>query len=523
MMTDIAVPLSNRIPTARPQEPADTDRSSQQNTETGKTADRQPVNATERQGCEQADQDTASNSNSKTPTRRESFEETLQKRIEKSDSKEEKNETEQTDPADVTQAVVAAVIFQPQSKTPITIQALGSEQGMSQKQNRNPALQTGTSVSSDLTRMPHTAENKTTSAVTTEPINQQAQNLQSNQKQNVAERPGLQLKTDTLSTEGLKAAVQKAAGEYAVSAQKATDSVPVNTESTIPESTAEGKLSLQINNKDSELSISDKVLQTLLQKNTSEKTETSDTLIKKLPVSSSKKGTSETTTETNGEQSSIPTKVSSGLDAIDSIQTSPDVTARMSRSAAITATAQTNAVTTNAVTTTAQPETVKGLTEIAAPNSVDQIVQTLQLRTFGADSQVRMMLAPEELGAIRITFRQTDGEIVGLLEAQKPETRKELEQSVGQLAAAMETAGVQVRRIEVVPWSANNQSSRSDQSGQEFDAATHQEMHRFYGEGTSQGNTRNGLAGESDAVPAAAQKSAYDNFNDSQTGLNFFI
>ena len=195
----------------------------------------------------------------------------------------------------------------------------------------------------------------------------------------------------------------------------------------------------------------------------------------------------------------------------------------MSRSAVLTATAQTNAVATNAVTTTAQPETVKGLTEMAAPNPVDQIVQTLQLRTFGADSQVRMMLAPEELGAIRITFRQTNGEIVGLLEAQKPETRKELEQSVGQLAAAMETAGVQVRRIEVVPWSANNQSPRSDQSGQEFDAATHQEMHRFYGEGTSQSNTRNGLTGESDAVPAAAQKHAYDNFNESQTGLNFFI
>ena len=138
MLTDIAVPLSNRIPTARTQEPADTDRSSQQNTETEKTADRQPVNSTERQGCEQTDQDTASN-NSKTPTRRESFEETLQKRIEKSDSKEEKSETEQTDPADVTQAIAAAVIFQAQSKTPITIQALGSEQAMSQKQNRSPA------------------------------------------------------------------------------------------------------------------------------------------------------------------------------------------------------------------------------------------------------------------------------------------------------------------------------------------------------------------------------------------------
>ena len=83
-----------------------------------------------------------------------------------------------------------------------------------------------------------------------------------------------------------------------------------------------------------------------------------------------------------------------------------------------------------------QVDSIRSAADISSPRPVDQIVQTLQLRTFGPDTQVRMMLAPEDLGAIRITFRQIDNEVVGLLEVQKTDTRKEIAESITQLTAA---------------------------------------------------------------------------------------
>lgn len=179
----------------------------------------------------------------------------------------------------------------------------------------------------------------------------------------------------------------------------------------------------------------------------------------------------------------------------------------------------------SAETSVPSSDAAKGLSPVAPVRPIDQIVQTLQLRTFGAESQVRMMLAPDDLGAIRITFRQINSQIVGLLEVQKTDTRKEIERSVAQLTAAMETAGLQVRRIEVVPWnnSAQNnpqqpQHGRSDLFGQDVDPRSHEEMYRSTGDGASSRHSNNGTTDPIDtAAPLTGSSSP------AETGLNFFL
>lgn len=178
----------------------------------------------------------------------------------------------------------------------------------------------------------------------------------------------------------------------------------------------------------------------------------------------------------------------------------------------------------NPVQNASQITSARAIAEASLLRPVDQIVQTMQLRTFGAEQELRMTLAPQELGAIRLTFCHTEGQVVGLLEVQKNETRRELEQAVGQLTAAMENAGLQVRRIEIVPWTANaqHQSSRGDLSGQGFDASGHHSMYRSAEERTPLSNMRHGGAGEISTQPLDASVSSLTG-DDVQTGINLFI
>lgn len=184
-----------------------------------------------------------------------------------------------------------------------------------------------------------------------------------------------------------------------------------------------------------------------------------------------------------------------------------------------------SAGTANSVQNVSQIAAAKAIADTAALRPADQIVQTMQLRTFGAEQELRMTLAPQELGAIRLTFRHTEGQVVGLLEVQKDQTRRELEQSVAQLTAAMENAGVQVRRIEIIPWTANTpqQSSRGDLSGQGFDAAAHQQMYRSFEErtpsSTAQHSGAEGL--HTQTLNTSSPSPAAD--SQTQTGLNLFI
>ncbi len=178
----------------------------------------------------------------------------------------------------------------------------------------------------------------------------------------------------------------------------------------------------------------------------------------------------------------------------------------------------------SALTAPAQAATVQAVGQAASVRPVDQIVQNFQLRTFGVEQEVRMTLAPQELGAIRLTFRQVDGEVVGLLEVQKNDTRRDIEQSLGQLTAAMENAGVQMRRIEVVPWTSGNQQQpqRSDAGNQGFDPAMHQQMHQSAEERAARYGSSRPNSGSSDTPPPSPSWT-HDPSHAEQAGLNLFV
>lgn len=93
---------------------------------------------------------------------------------------------------------------------------------------------------------------------------------------------------------------------------------------------------------------------------------------------------------------------------------------------------------------------------------IDQIISHLQLRSNPLEQQIRLTLSPAELGAIRITFSQAEGQIVGLIEVQKEQTRAELQQALGQLTAALETAGLNVARIDLANWNSASQNNANN-------------------------------------------------------------
>lgn len=94
----------------------------------------------------------------------------------------------------------------------------------------------------------------------------------------------------------------------------------------------------------------------------------------------------------------------------------------------------------------------------------EQIIQNLQNNPVGPDREINISLNPPELGRIRITFQQTDGEITGLLEVEKAQARYDVEKSLPQIIASLQENGVQVQRINVVL----DEQSQSDQPKNSF-------------------------------------------------------
>jgi flagellar hook-length control protein FliK len=103
----------------------------------------------------------------------------------------------------------------------------------------------------------------------------------------------------------------------------------------------------------------------------------------------------------------------------------------------------------------------------------EQIIDRIQTTITGPVQQIRVTLSPEELGTVRITFRQTDGQMEGLVEVQNSEVRKEVEKALPQIAAALTESGIQVRRIDVASMSNQQQTNQEpfQSPGRDFGTA----------------------------------------------------
>ncbi len=98
-----------------------------------------------------------------------------------------------------------------------------------------------------------------------------------------------------------------------------------------------------------------------------------------------------------------------------------------------------------------------------------QILESVQssLSQPAGNQQITIRLNPPELGKVLIKFEEQDGQITGLLEVSKTQTRYEVEQALPEIIRSIQDSGVQIRRLEVVLTNQSEQNASKDQTLQD--------------------------------------------------------
>jgi len=99
----------------------------------------------------------------------------------------------------------------------------------------------------------------------------------------------------------------------------------------------------------------------------------------------------------------------------------------------------------------------------------EQILESVQssLSQPAGNQQITIRLNPPELGKVLIKFEEQDGQITGLLEVSKTQTRYEVEQALPEIIRSIQDSGVQIRRLEVVLTNQSEQNASKDQTLQD--------------------------------------------------------
>lgn len=83
-------------------------------------------------------------------------------------------------------------------------------------------------------------------------------------------------------------------------------------------------------------------------------------------------------------------------------------------------------------------------------NVGDQILESVHASLTRGDKQIEVRLDPPELGSVTVRFQEQDGQITGVLEVSKDQTRQEIEQALPQVLRGMQESGILIRRLDVV-------------------------------------------------------------------------
>ena len=145
----------------------------------------------------------------------------------------------------------------------------------------------------------------------------------------------------------------------------------------------------------------------------------------------------------------------------------------------------------------------------------EQIIDQIQTTLTGRVQQIQVTLSPAELGTVRITFRQQDGQMEGLLEVQNSQVRKDVEKALPQIAAALAQNGIEVRRMDIA--SMPNQQQSGQESFQSpshnFSAADQHYLAGQSGSSSSKGADSMGIsqqAAEQADSPQGATRQVFD-------------
>jgi flagellar hook-length control protein FliK len=128
----------------------------------------------------------------------------------------------------------------------------------------------------------------------------------------------------------------------------------------------------------------------------------------------------------------------------------------------------------------------------------EQIIQSIRVNLRTPEQEIYIGLNPPELGRIRIRFQHSNGEITGMLEVEKPQTKYDIEHSLPQIVASLQGCGVQVRRVEVVLKEQPQQNQSQSDTSDDFAGMEKQDF---------SGRTKDEIPGQPNSTPATAEDS----------------
>jgi len=101
------------------------------------------------------------------------------------------------------------------------------------------------------------------------------------------------------------------------------------------------------------------------------------------------------------------------------------------------------------------------------PSINEQIFESIHSFLRQGDRQITIRLYPPELGKVIIKFQEQQGQLSGLLEVSKIQTRAEIQQALPQIIRNLADCGIQVKRLEVALTDQPEQQTFREQSLQQ--------------------------------------------------------
>jgi flagellar hook-length control protein FliK len=153
---------------------------------------------------------------------------------------------------------------------------------------------------------------------------------------------------------------------------------------------------------------------------------------------------------------------------------------------------------------------------------IDNVRSAAMTSTAGSDKTLTISLNPPELGRVVVRMQDDGGGITAVLRVDNPVTRSDIEQSVPSIVRSLEQAGVQVRRVEVLPSDALPQegSTNRQYDFQQGMPNQQRESHQNASSGYS-GQNAGGAGSWQDLQPAGS--SALPQSTVSDSAINVYV
>lgn len=114
-------------------------------------------------------------------------------------------------------------------------------------------------------------------------------------------------------------------------------------------------------------------------------------------------------------------------------------------------------------------------------NPARQATELMRMAAQRNADRITVRLDPPDMGRIEIKFQQTNGVVVGVIEADKVQTRDEIANSVPEIIRALNDSGVAIKKVEVVLTDREQQNTERQDQTQDFTQNSNQNLQDRHG------------------------------------------